>query len=455
MPRQSPRYPPGPTTPRLHQLWRLNSDFLGFMESCAERYGDVFTISAPPYDAFVVATAPQDIQAILCDRDRFAGGEAADFIAPLVGERSVIVASGGDHMRQRKLLLPPFHGERVRGWGERIEAIAAAELDRLPIGETIALRPAMQRITFDVICRLVFGMEDASKIAEFNAAMKRLTDPRLAPMLFFPFMFRRGGRFSPSRLYFSRRDPVDRLIFAEISRHREDPGAGDRDDVLSMLIAARDDRDRPLSDEELRDELLGLLVAGHETTATALAWASERLSRHPAVQRRLAAELDEGGDAYLDAVIQETTRNRPPLTDGVRIAIEDTELGGHPIPAGTRVAARFCVTHRRADIWGDSLVFRPERFLEGKPEPYSFTPFGGGIRRCVGAPLANSEIRIVLRAMLKRFSLEPDEAPEEKMKLVGATLAPSKGGRVVLRRRPASPSEGLHPELWSGLAFSR
>lgn len=453
MPIQS-SLPPGPSTPRLHQLWRFNADFIGFVESNAERYGEVFTIRVPPYDAVVVATAPSDIQAILCDRDRFVGGEAARFLVPLVGERSVIVTSGDAHLRQRKLLLPPFHGERVRGWAEKIEEIAAAELDRLPAGERIALRPVMQRITFEVICRLVFGIEDGARVAEFNAAMVRLFDPRLSPALFFPFMFKRGGRFSPSRIYFSRRDPVDRLIFEEIARRREDPGAGDRDDVLSLLIAARDDQGRPLSDEELRDELLGLLGAGHETTATALAWAGERLSRHPAVQHQLTAELDEGGDAYLEAVIQETMRNRPPVIDSVRIAVQDTELGGHLVPAGTHVAAMFCLTHRRADIWGDPLAFRPERFLEGKPEPYSFTPFGGGIRRCVGAPLASSEIRIVLKAMLKRFCLEPDDAAEEKLKLVGATLAPSKGGRVVLRRRSAAPV-GLRPEIWPDLVFSR
>ncbi len=454
MPRQS-SLPPGPSTPRLHQLWRFNADFVDFMASNAERYGEVFTIRVPPYDAVVVATAPLDIQAILCDRERFVGGEAASFLVPLVGERSVIVSSGGAHLRQRKLLLPPFHGERVRGWAEKIEAIAAEELDRLPVGERIALRPVMQRITFEVICRLVFGIEDKAKVAEFNAAMVRLFDPRLSPMLFFPFMFKRGGRFSPSRIYFSRRDPVDRLIFEEIARRREDPRAGDRDDVLSLLIGARDDQGRPLSDDELRDELLGLLGAGHETTATALAWASERLSRHPAVQQQLAGELDEGGDAYLEAVIQETMRSRPPVIDSVRIAVEDTELGGYTVPAGTHVGAMFCLTHRRADVWGDPLAFRPDRFLEGKPAPYSFTPFGGGVRRCVGAPLANSEIRIVLKQMLQRFSLAPCEAPEEKMRLVGATLAPSKGGRVVLHRRVGAPPEGLQPELWPDLTFSR
>jgi len=453
MSRQSP-LPPGPSTLRLHQLWRFNTDFIGFMASNVERYGEVFTIRVPPYDAVVVATAPSDIQAILCDRDRFVGGEAARFLVPLVGERSVIVTSGDAHMRQRKLLLPPFHGERVRGWGEKIEAIAAAELDRLPTGERIVLRPVMQRITFGVICRLVFGIEDRARVAELGAAMVRLFDPRLAPLLFFPSMLRRGRRFGPGRLFFSRRDPVDRLIFEEIARRREDPEAGDRDDVLSLLIGARDDRDRPLSDEELRDELLGLLGAGHETTATALAWAGERLSRHSAVQDQLSAELDQGGDAYLEAVIQETMRTRPPVIDSLRIAAEDTELGGHLVPAGTHVAAMFCLTHRRDDIWGDSLAFRPERFLEGRSEPYSFTPFGGGIRRCVGAPLANSEIRIVLKALLKRFSLEPDHAGEEKIKLLGATLAPAKGGRVVLHRRAAAPA-GLQSELWPDLVFSR
>lgn len=433
-------YPPGPRAPRLHQTLRYNADFIGFMESCLRRYGDAFTVRPYPYATLVAVTAPEDVQAVLFDKQRFIRGSSADLIKPIAGERSVIFLSGDDHMRQRKLLLPPFHGEQVKRWSERIEAIAEEELDRLPLGVPISLRPTMQRITFDVICRLVFGMKDAARVAKFNAAMLRMLDPRFAPLLFFPFMFRRGGGLHPSRLFFARRDPVDRLIHEEIVRHRADPAVAERDDVLAMLIVARDESSEPLSDAELRDEMLGLLNAGHETTATALAWAGERLARNPAVQDRLVEELEVGADEYLEAFVEELLRIRPPVADTPRCAVEDTELGGHPIPAGTVVSAVFSITQRRADLWEEPLAFKPERFLEGKPTPYSHMPFGGGIRRCIGAPLANSELRIVLRAMLRRFRFESADGPEAAIRRVGATLAPSDGGRVVLRAAAGFPN---------------
>ncbi len=438
--------PPGPSTSGLRQRRQVNNDFVGFMESCAERYGEIFTIRPYPNKAFVIATGPKEIKEILFDRERFAGGSTNSLIAPVVGERSVILASGSEHMRKRKLLLAPFHGEQVARWSNRIEDIAARHLDALPVGEPIRLRPVMQRITFNVICQVVFGMDDPSKVAEFNSAIIRLYDKRLAALLPFRFMFRRGGRFHPSRLYFSRRDPVDQLICQEIARHRADPDAASRDDVLSLLIAAHDEDGRPLQDDELRDELLGLLSAGHETTATALAWAGERLSRNPTIQKRLITELENGDDDdYLKALIDETMRSRPPLIDGIRVAREDTQLGDYLIPAGTRVAAMFSITHRRADLWESPLEFRPERFLTDKPAPYTFAPFGGGIRRCIGAPLATSELRIVLQALVRRFTLEPAPIAEERMKLTGPTLAPSAGGQVVLYPAPCALANSPTP----------
>ncbi len=254
--------PPGPHTPRLFQRWRVADDFFGFMESCLARYGETFTIRPYPAKAFVVATAPEQIKEILFDRERFAGGSTNSLIAPLVGERSVILAAGEEHMRKRKLLLPPFHGQQVARWSQRIADIATRELQALPVGRPIPLRPVMQRITFNVICRLVFGMEDHARIDEFDTAIRRLYDHRLALLIPFRFMFKRGGKVHPSRLYYSRKDPVDRLIHQEIARHRADPEAASREDVLSLLMATRDDDCRPLQDDELRDELLGLLSAG-------------------------------------------------------------------------------------------------------------------------------------------------------------------------------------------------
>jgi cytochrome P450 len=425
--------PPGPGETSAVQLWRFNRDFLGFMEDCVARYGDTFTIRPFPYDRFVVATAPADVEAVLTDRERFAGGDAAGLIEPVVGRYSVILASGQTHMRQRKRLLAPFHGEHVAKWAQRIEALAADELDALPVGRPVQLRPVMQRITFSVICHIVFGLTDPARIERFQRAVARMMDPRLSALLFFPSLLRRRGPLNPARPFLTRRDAVDALIGRLIAERRADPGHKDRDDVLSLLMAARHEDGTALSDRELRDELMGLLIAGHETTATGLAWAAERLARNPAAQQRLAAELDSADKpVYLDAVIQETLRLRPPVIDAVRTTVTETELGGHRIARDTIVSAMFTVTHRRADVWPEPLAFKPERFLDGRPAPYSYTPFGGGIRRCVGATLANFEMRIVLTALLRRFRLEAASSRDEAIRLAGITLIPARGATVIL-----------------------
>jgi cytochrome P450 len=424
--------PPGPRAPRAVQLWRFNADFLGFMEECAARYGDTFTIRPFPYQGFVVATAPAEIEAVLTDRERFAGGEAAALIEPVVGRYSVILASGATHMRQRKRLLAPFHGDHVARWAQQLETLAADELEALPLGRPIAMRPVMQRITFGVICRIVFGMTDPAAIERFRLATATMMDPKTSPLLFFPTLMLRRGRLNPARTFLARRDAVDALITQVIAGRRADPGREQRDDVLSLLMSARDEDGRALSDRELRDELMGLLIAGHETTATGLAWAAERLARTPASQERLAGELAESDKpAYLDAVINETLRLRPPVIDAVRTAVDDTELGGYRVARGTIVSAMFTVTHRRADIWPEPLAFRPERFLDGRPAPYSFTPFGGGIRRCLGATLANFEMRIVLGVLLRRFRLTATGG-DEPIRLAGITLIPASGAVVTL-----------------------
>jgi cytochrome P450 len=436
--------PPGPRAASAVQLWRFNRDFLGFMEDCVAHYGDTFTIHPFPYDRFVVATAPADVEAVLTDRERFAGGDAAGLIEPVVGRYSVILASGQTHMRQRKRLLAPFHGEHVAKWAERIEALAAAELDALPIAAPVALRPAMQRITFAVICHIVFGLTDPARIERFQRTVARMMDPKLSALLFFPSLLRRRGPLNPARPFLERRDAVDALIGELIAERRADPERGHRDDVLSLLMSARHEDGAALSDRELRDELMGLLIAGHETTATGLAWAAERLARTPAAQQRLADELGSGDKpAYLDAVIQETLRLRPPVIDAVRTTVTDTELGGHRIAKDTIVSAMFSVTHRRADLWPDPLAFKPERFLDGRPAPYSFTPFGGGIRRCVGATLANFEMRIVLTALLGRFWLQAASDRDESIRLAGITLIPARGATVTLARADAGFSSGV------------
>ncbi len=428
--------PPGPRSPAAWQGLRFYVDFMRYMESCSARYGSVFTLRLPTGRALVIASDPPDVQAILTDAERFVGGEAARLLEPLVGPSSVIITSGATHMRQRRLLLPPFHGDLVARWSERIVAIADEQLAQLPQGEPVAMRPAMQRITIDVICRLVFGVDDDAELTELRERLLQSFDPRLAPFLFMPTLLRRHGRLNPGRILMQRRATVHGLLDRQIARRRADPRRDQRDDVLSLLVCARDEDGEALTDAELRDQLLTLLAAGHETTATGLAWASERLSRTPAAYERLRAELaqgDDGGRAYLDAVVRETLRLRPPVIDAVRTTTQDVELGGQPVPAGAVVSAMLTLTHRRPDLWSQPLAFQPERFLDGKPLPYSFTPFGGGIRRCIGASLADLEMKLVLRTLLERCELTQAPGREEAIRLTGITLTPARGAQVVLR----------------------
>jgi cytochrome P450 len=434
-------YPPGPRSLAPWQGLRFYVDFVRYMDACTARHGSVFTLRLHPFGAFVCASDPADVQAILTDTERFVGGDAARLLEPLVGPSSVIITSGATHMRQRKLLLPSFRGDLVARWRDRIAAIADEQLAQLPAGEPVALRPVMQRITIDVICRLVFGVEDDAELTELRERLLSTFDPRLAAFLFVPTLLRRHGRLNPGRLLIERRALVHRLLDRQIARGRAGTLGSGSGDVLSLLIAARDEDGEALSDAELRDQLLTLLVAGHETTATGLAWAVERLSRTPGAHARLVEELDgeqdEAGAGYLDAVVRETLRLRPPVIDAVRTTTRDDELGGHPIPAGTLVSAMFTVTHRRPDLWEQPLAFRPERFLDDKPVPYAYTPFGGGIRRCIGAALADLEMKVVLRTLLERFELAPAPGREEAVRLTGITLTPSRGGQAVLTRRPA------------------
>jgi cytochrome P450 family 135 len=425
---------PGPQAPKAWQFLRWISDPIGFAEACQRRHGPVFAIRVYLFDRVVFATDPADVKTILTDSDHFVGGVVARrLVEPAVGSTSVLTTTGAAHMRQRKLLLPPMHEDLVERWFERIESIAEAELSRLPLDRPVPLRPALQRVTLDVMCRLVFGAEGSDQLGELRRTLVRSLDPRLAPLLFFPTMLRRRGRLNPATKALDRREQLHRLIAGLIAERRRDPGLEARDDVLSLLICARDEEGGAFTDVELRDQLMTLLIAGHETTATGLTWAIERLSRTPRARDRLAASILEGEDDYLDAAVKETLRIRPPIVNVPRTTTEPVELGGHRIAPGTSVAAMLSLTHRRPDLWPAPLAFRPERFLEGKPLPYSFVPFGGGIRRCIGASLAMLEMRVVLRAAMRRFRLEAPEEPEERIRLYGPVLAPSRGGRVILR----------------------
>jgi cytochrome P450 len=433
------RFPPSVTGPRVMQNLRLFRDPIGYLSAQKQTLGPVFTLRIAPFRAgLVCATNAAANREVLTDQARFIGGGAAWLLEPVVGSRSLILTPPPAHLRNRKLLLPPFHGERVARWSERVRELVVERLPELTTGDQVTVRPWAQRLTLDVILRVVFGLSAPARVEPFSAAVARLMSPALQPLLFTPPWVRADyGRFSPNRIVRSRRSHLNDLILEEVRARRARPDIEQLDDVLSVLVTAQDEHGRGFDDAELCDELTGLVLAGHETTATALAWTFHLLAHNPRARETLLQDLKGGQETYLRAVIKESMRLRPPVFDAVRTAACDTELGGHPVPKHAFVSAAFCVTHLDPDLWHDPTSFIPERHLDGDggppaPVAYSFTPFGGGVRRCIGAALAQLELEVVLSEVLRRAVPEPAGAPEV-VRLQGVTLIPARGGRVRLR----------------------
>jgi cytochrome P450 family 135 len=371
------------------------------------------------------------------DARLFHAGEAnASVLEPAVGPGSVLTLDEEEHLRQRKLLLPPFHGDAVRRYGDLIREITEREMESWPVGRPFALRDHTQRITLDVILRAVFGVRDPQRFATAQRLVDEFAN-RSHAIVLFPVMRRRLGRFSPMVRFERARDALDKFIYEEIALRRREADA-ERDDVLSLLLRATHEDGSPMSDRELRDELVTVIGAGHETTATGLAWAVERLVRTPRVLARLRESITAGEEDYLDAVVKETLRTRPVITDVARKLTAPTEIGGYELPAGTFVLPAILVIHHRADLYPQPLEFRPERFLEGQGEGFTWIPFGGGVRRCIGAAFAQYEMRIVLRAILERADLRAADPKPERLRPRNITLAPGRGTSVVLRR-PLAP----------------
>jgi cytochrome P450 len=441
-PRWDPaRFPPAARANRWEQTLRFGLDPIGEVVRARRLHGPVFTLRLLPYrTGFVCGADPETNQQILTDQERFVGGKAAELLEPVIGEHSLIVTPPPKHLHNRKLLLPPFHGERIAQWGDRVRDLARRDLPALATGGPVAARPWAQRLTLDVILRVVFGVDDPARVAAYRRAIDGITDQRFVALFFAPEMLSRDlGRLSPGGIFQRRRAAVDNLFFEEIAARRAAPDAAERDDVLSVLLAT------DFSDVELRDELMGLVLAGHETTATTLAWTLHYLAHHRDVRDALVSDLAAGSDAYLKATIKESMRLRPAVTDAVRTATRDTELGGHPVPAGAKVSAMFTATHHAPELWPEPEAFRPERHLDGRPAPYALTPFGGGVRRCLGASLAQLELETVLTEVLAHGVPEPAGDRVETARLSGVSVIPAKGGRVVLRQldRTVAPADGV------------
>jgi len=399
------------------------------MEDCRRRYGDRFTLRIAHEGNWVFLADPDAIKQVFTGDPRVLhAGEANVVVLPLLGHHSLLLLDEATHMSQRKLMLPPFHGERMRGYERTMAEVAAEEIESWPAGEPYAVRPAMQRITLEVIIRTVFGVQDEERRAGLRATLGNALEWGSNPRRMAVLAMLGPQRVASSTMFRRVRQPADELIYREIRERRGAIDLEERDDVLSMLLLARHEDGSPMTDDELRDQLMTLLVAGHETTASSLAWAVERLVRNPRVLERLRAE-DE--DDYLDAVCKETLRLRPILALVLRRLTEPMEIGGRLLPAGCSVVPAVYLVHRRPDVYPEPDRFRPERFLEQPAGTYTWIPFGGGVRRCLGAAFALQEMAVVLEVVARRFTLRPSDPAPEGTRRRAIALTPARGAEVV------------------------
>jgi cytochrome P450 len=425
-------FPPGSRAPALAQAVSYARDPLGFLAKRQRRYGDIFTVRFPFFGRVVYVALPDLVKAVFTGAPSvFHAGEAnATVLEPALGPHSVLTLDEEPHLRQRKLLLPPFHGERIQRYGELIVEMTRREMESWPLGEPFAMRPHTQHITLAVIMRAVFGVHDERRLERFERLIDDFSH-RVGVITSFPMLRRNLGPLSPWNRFLRSRAALDEFIYEEIRLRRNEPGHEDRDDVLSLLLDARDEAGEAMSDRELRDELITVLGAGHETTATGLAWAVERLSRNPEVLARLRESVGAGEEEYLAATVKETLRSRPVIVDVARKLTAPATIGGYELPAGSFVLPAIAALHYREDLFPDPNEFRPERFLDGRADNYAWIPFGGGIRRCIGAAFAEYEMRTILREFVERAELRPVDPKPERVKVRNITLAPAKGTQVI------------------------
>ncbi|MCB0875171.1 MAG: cytochrome P450 [Solirubrobacterales bacterium] len=428
------RMPPGPRGPAALNTLRLVQRPVESMIGWRRRYGDIFTVRLLVFGTGVYVSDLDEIKAMFTgDQSSLRAGEANAPLAPVLGSRSVLILDGPEHLRQRRLLLPPFQGSAVERFREVIAEVAEAEVARWSVGDRFRMRDRMRELTFEVIVRAVFGVTDPARIERLRSALVAVIDSQA--VLLVPGALRRDlGGVGPWAAFQRRKRAADALLYEEIEHRRRDDDLGERSDVLSLLLRARDEDGRPLSDAELRDELMTLLLAGHETTATSLAFAFDLLPRHPRVLARLRDELAGGGADYLGAVVSETMRIRPVLDAAERTLTEPRTVCGWDLPAGIRVYPAILAVQHRPDLYPEPGRFRPERFLAEDPPPYAWIPFGGGIRRCIGAALAQAEMAEVIRTVVERVDLEPVRPEPEPVVIRGITMVPRHGTPVRVAR---------------------
>ena len=427
--------PAGPRAPAAVQTARLLARPVPFFEDCRRRYGGTFTARILRAGEMVFISDPPSLKRLFgADRKNTIAPGRNVVLRPVLGSRSLLVLEGDEHLRRRKVMLPPFHGERMRAYEGVMAQATEREIASWPLGQPFPLHPSMQRITLEVIVRAVFGVEDDQRRKGLARNLVGILTTTRSPRAI-GLTVDRLRRLPAYQRVARMLAETDSILAAEIEERRADPELAKREDILSLLVGARFEDGSAMGDTELRDQLMTLLMAGHETTATALAWAFDLLFRAPDKLRRLRGELLEGGHAYVDAVVKETLRVRPVVPFVGRELRAPAELGGYGLPAGTVVMPAIYLTHTREDVYPSPYSFLPERFLDDDPETYGWIPFGGGTRRCIGAAFAEFEMRVVLGTVLRQVELRPATDRSEPIVRRNVTLTPKNGTPAVVVSR--------------------
>ncbi len=454
------KLPDGPKTPDWLQKIQYITDPLGYMDSAYQRYGDIF--NAPIIGNFkrlLLVSAPEGLQQLLTRDTKEFYAPSNGLLQVLVGDNSIFCLEGDRHRRERKLLMPPFHGERMRAYGQIICELTEQVFSQLTPSTTFSGRSVIQNISIEIILNVVFGIHEGESFHNLKQLISSLMDsfqsPLTSSLLFFPFLRKDLGAWSPWRNFSCLQQQIEQLIYAEIGdrRAQNDPS---RTDILTLLMSARDENGEEMSDLQLHDELITLLFAGHETTATAISWALYWIHKYPEIRDKLLQELDTLGDSpepmsifklpYLTAVCNETLRIYPvaPLTVPREVK-EPVELMGYQLEPGTRVYGCIYLTHHREDLYPQPKEFRPERFLERQYTNYEFFPFGGGARRCIGEALAMFEMKLILATILSNYQLALADSRPVRPQRRGVTLAPAGGVKMVMKGRRIGQGQTSEP----------
>jgi cytochrome P450 len=432
--------PPEPQSPPLVQTLRWAFRPIAFMEDCRRQYGDSFSVRFLGFERpMVMISDPAAIKALYREPTHGLPPGRNIVLEPILGPKSLLIQEGAEHLSRRRLMLPAFHGERMRSYEETMTEIVAAAIDSWPLHSEFPIHARMQAVTLEVILRVVFGVSSGQRLERLRGMLSTVLEETTAPgRQVLGLALQRFGGNGPFARFEGQLREVDELLLAEIAEHRERPDLEERGDMLSMLMLAEFEDGTRMEDRELRDQLMTLLLAGHETTATALAWSFDLLLRHPAALTRLRETLETGEEDYLRATISEALRLRPVIPLAGRRLSKELVADGLTLPEGTDVTPAIWLTHTRPDIYPEPFAFKPERFLEAGPDTYSWIPFGGSVRRCIGATFAEFEMRVVLREVLTRCELRKANPLPERTGRRNITLSP-KGGTpvVVTSRQPA------------------